>query len=54
MSSVLFNEWLKLINQKIKEENDRKILLIMDNAPVYKPYEYSNIEIVFLPPNTRC
>ncbi len=52
MNLMTFKSWLEMLNMKIKSEN-RKILLILDNAPVHPiEVEYSNIELLYLPPNT--
>lgn len=51
MSLSIFNEWLFSINEDMKLK-DRKILLILDNATIHPvDTEYSNIEIIFFPPN---
>lgn len=51
MSLTIFEEWLKELNSNLKNSN-RKILLIIDNAPVHpKDVEYSNIELFYLIPN---
>ena len=54
MSSKILNQVLSACNQKMKAK-DRSILLLMDNAgchPEYLKDKYSNIKIIFLPPNT--
>ena len=54
MSSEILDKVLSAFNQKMKGK-DRSILLLMDNAgchPEYLKDKYSNIKIVFLPPNT--
>ncbi len=53
MSAALFNEWVHLINEIMKKDG-RKILLIMDNEPVHKPFEFSKIQIEFISPNTSA
>ena len=54
MSVESFNEWLDIVNVKMIDEG-RIILLIIDNALVHKlNKEYSNISLLFLPPNTSA
>jgi hypothetical protein len=48
MTMVLFNDWLKSLNSKMKNQK-RKVLLIMDNAPSHSVPNLSNVEIHFLP-----
>jgi len=53
MTGNLFNEWLSNWNRELIDQN-KKILLIMDNFSGHKKYteKNSNIEILLLPPNT--
>ena len=52
MNSKIFNEWLSKFNIKMTCEK-RKILLLLDNCPAHTPSRhYSNIELMFLPPNS--
>jgi len=52
MNYQLFNEWLDTFNKRMIFEK-RSILLILDNAPVHcHDTSLSNIELLFLPPNT--
>ena len=54
MSSEILGKVLSAFNQKMKGK-DLSILMLMDNAgcrPEYFKDKYSNIKIVFLPPNT--
>lgn len=52
MTSSIFIEWLEDLNLLFSRQN-RKILLLLDNAPVHPNYiEYSNVELFFYPPNT--
>ncbi|XP_029654755.1 tigger transposable element-derived protein 6-like [Octopus sinensis] len=52
MTSLIFKNWVERLNSKMSVEN-RKILLLLDNAPVhYFDGEFSNIELYFLPPKT--
>lgn len=51
MTSQIFYDWLQNLNHKMKCSN-RKILLILDNAPVHPTdLELSHIEFLFLPKN---
>ncbi|KAG0438473.1 Tigger transposable element-derived protein 6 [Dictyocoela muelleri] len=51
MTLSIFNEWLSSLNESMKYDN-RKILLILDNATVHPIYsDYTNAEIIFFPPN---
>ncbi len=51
MNLSIFMEWINGLNEK--KLMNRRILLILDNAPVH-PFniEYPNIELLYLPPNT--
>ncbi len=52
MTLPIFMDWLVDLNRKMIVDN-RKILLILDNAPVHPVnIEYFNIEILYLPPRT--
>lgn len=51
MTSELFEEYLKILNRKMKKKN-RKIVLFIDNCPVHPFIQLSNIELKFLPENT--
>lgn len=52
MTRVIFENWLKKLNSKMKR-NKRFILLFLDNCSAHsKLGTYSNIRIEFLPPNT--
>jgi hypothetical protein len=51
MTSDLFKNYLYAMNQMMISEN-RKILLILDNAPSHPYVELSNVELMFLPKNT--
>jgi hypothetical protein len=49
-------KYLELLNQRMKRQN-RKILLLVDNAPVHSvsnPELLTNITIHYLPPNTTA
>ena len=51
MTGRIFDEWLSRINRKMVYQ-DRHIAMIVDNASSHTHREYSNIKLVFLPPNT--
>ncbi|KAG0441799.1 Tigger transposable element-derived protein 4 [Dictyocoela muelleri] len=48
LTSVIFNEYLDLLNLKLIQE-DRNILLIVDNFSGHKVENKSNIELIFFP-----
>lgn len=55
MTSNIFTKWISKLDKKLRESKDKRhILLILDNASSHK-IDFStltNIEILFLPPNT--
>ena len=52
MNSEIFEDWLRKLDRKFRA-NDRKIALIVDNCPAHPTVaNLSNIQLVFLPPNT--
>lgn len=51
MTSILMDEWLNSLNNKMKNQN-RHILLFLDNAACHPHLDLSNIKLCFLPPNT--
>lgn len=51
MTGPIFHEWLSKWNLKLVRQQ-RKILLLIDNAPSHIVQDYSNIRVQFLPPNT--
>jgi hypothetical protein len=51
MTMVLFNDWLKSFNFKMRNQK-RKVFLKMDNAPSHSVPNVLNVEIHFLPPTT--
>ena len=52
MTAKVFLDWLLELNFKMKKQ-ERRILLLLDNAPVhFIDRVFSNIELCFLPPNT--
>ena len=52
MDSVLFEEWVRDINEDFQVEG-RKVALIIDNCPVHPIIEnLSHVKLVFLLPNS--
>ena len=52
MNTEIFEEWVDKLDRKFSED-DRKIALIIDNCPAYPSISnFTNVQIVFLPPNT--
>ena len=52
MNSEIFEEWVCKLEQKFCAD-DRKITLVIDNCPVHPSISnLTNVQIVFLPPNT--
>lgn len=52
MNRVHFRQIMGRFNNRMKKEN-RNVALVLDNAPVHDPnLTYSNVKLVFLPPNT--
>ena len=52
MTTFLFNKWIKQWDQKLRAEK-RKICLVVDNCTSHKILNsLSNIEVIFLSPNT--
>ncbi len=51
MTSILFSEWLRKLNNKMSLAN-RKILLFVDNCSAHPDLTFSHVKIEFLPPNT--
>lgn len=51
MTSTLFEEVLKIFNRRMSFQ-DRKVLLFLDNCTSHPHLELSNVQLVFLPPNT--
>jgi len=50
MTRDIMTQWLTKLNKLMRQK--RKILLFMDNASSHPQKEFSNIVIIFLPPNT--
>ena len=51
MTTELFNEWIGNFNKKMTAQN-RKVLLMLDNAPSHPKKDLSNVKCLFLPANT--
>ncbi|KAG0436500.1 Tigger transposable element-derived protein 6 [Dictyocoela muelleri] len=51
MTSELFKRFLIRLKSKMLCK-ERKILLILDNAPSHSEVSHSNVELLFLPKNT--
>ena len=52
ISSELFEEWVKEVDQKFGAQK-RKIALIIDNCPAHPDVPVLDwVELIFLPPNT--
>ena len=52
MSVDIFNEWLEIVNKHRREEN-RVILIIVDNTPVHKLLrKFTHVFVLYLPPRT--
>ena len=51
MTPELFQQWLDKLNSKMKCEG-RFIILLVDNCAAHPDIQFSNVQLVFLPPNT--
>ena len=52
MDSQIFEDWIRKIDQKLRTDG-RKIALIIDNCPAHPHVsDLTNIQLIFLPPNT--
>lgn len=51
MTAEIFESWLNDLNDRMVVER-RKILMLVDNAPVHPDIELSNVRVAFLPANT--
>ena len=51
MTTDLFVTWLTSFNAKMMRQ-DRHVLLFLDNAPSHPKTEFSNVKLMFFPPNT--
>lgn len=51
MTGDYFQQYMHMLNKKMKKAK-RKILMIMDNFSGHTKLKLSNIELLFIPPNT--
>ncbi len=51
MTGMIFLEYLQKFNTKMQIEN-WKALILLDNIPFHPEMEFSNVKLIFLPPNT--
>ncbi|GFS13030.1 tigger transposable element-derived protein 6 [Elysia marginata] len=51
MTTEIFTHWLMGFNEKMKQQ-DRHVLLFLDNAPAYPTKQFSNVKLQFFPANT--
>ncbi|XP_029657667.1 tigger transposable element-derived protein 6-like [Octopus sinensis] len=51
MTTEIFKSWVFKLNTRMLSEN-RKILMLLDNASSHRLSDYSNIEFLYLPKNT--
>ena len=51
MTTDLFTEWLKSVNNKMGAQH-RKILLLVDNCSAHPDITLEHVKLTFLPPNT--
>jgi hypothetical protein len=50
MTAATMEEWLNIINAKIKKEN-RNVILFLDNATCHLKVTLSNVNITWFPAN---
>jgi transcriptional regulator with XRE-family HTH domain len=53
MTSSLFVDYMALFNESMISER-RNVALLLDNAPCHPKMEFSNVKLIFLPPNTTA
>jgi hypothetical protein len=53
MTRMIFLEYLQKFNAKMQIEN-RKAIILLNNAPCHPEMELSNVKLIFLPPNTTA
>jgi len=53
MTATYFMEYLQNFNCMMERQN-RKVLLLLDNAPCHPHFELNNVKLIFLPPNTTA
>lgn len=51
MTAKIFMEYLQAFDKNMKEQN-RKVLLFLDNAPCHPEVDLDNVKLIYLPPNT--
>ncbi|GFR60191.1 tigger transposable element-derived protein 6 [Elysia marginata] len=51
MTTKIFTYWLMGFNEKMKQQN-RHVLLFLDNAPAHPTKQFSNVKLQFFPANT--
>ena len=51
MTSQIMEEWLTAFNGRMKMQN-RHVLLFLDNATCHQHIKFSNMRLVWFPPNT--
>ena len=52
MTGILFEEWLRKFDSSFRAES-RKVALLIDNCPAHLEIKnFTNIKLIFLPPNT--
>ncbi|GFR71413.1 tigger transposable element-derived protein 6 [Elysia marginata] len=51
MTTEIFTHWLMGFNEKMKQQN-RHVLLFLDNAPAHPTKQFSNVKLQFFPANT--
>ncbi|KFM61199.1 Tigger transposable element-derived protein 6, partial [Stegodyphus mimosarum] len=52
MTGSIFIDWIENFNSKMKKQN-RKVLLILDNAPCHPKISLSNVILLFLPSKSQ-
>ncbi|KAG6610408.1 CENP-b protein 1 [Phytophthora cinnamomi] len=53
MTTTIFRHWIQKLNV-VMARQDRKILLLIDNAPSHIDVQLTYVEVVFLPPNATA
>jgi hypothetical protein len=53
MNGELFTKWVERLDRRFRTRG-KKIALVIDNAPSHPRVKTTNVEIVFLPPNTTA
>ncbi|XP_052275560.1 tigger transposable element-derived protein 4-like [Dreissena polymorpha] len=51
MTNSLMEDWLRTLDREMGSQN-RKILLLLDNAPIHPNIELTNVKLQFFPSNT--